>query len=127
MIGDIAINHNSVYNNRFTLHFNPNASYIQIVKSLIHELTHVKQVSKGELKPNSEWDGLVWKTDYELSVKEYNKLMKNPVKYAELPWEREAYDNMLDIKLRNKLFNSTYWLELRGKDPTLDYILDNIN
>jgi ethanolamine ammonia-lyase large subunit len=42
LIGDISLNHNSVKNNKFTLHFNPNQTYVGVIKSLIHELTHVK-------------------------------------------------------------------------------------
>lgn len=126
LIGDISLNNNSVVNNKFTLHFNPNQSYLEVIKSLIHELTHVKQVHKGELKPKSDWKSIIWKDNYELTVKEYNKKTKDFNEYKELPWEKEAYNNMLDTSLRNKLFQSDYWVNLKGKDPTLDYIIDNI-
>ena len=125
LIGDISLNHNSVVNNKFTLHFNPNQSYLEMIKSLIHELTHVKQVSKGELKPSLDWKSIIWNDDFEISVKEYNKI-KDFNKYRELPWEEEAYKNMLDTSLRNKFFQSKYWIDLKGKDTTLDYIIDNI-
>jgi hypothetical protein len=125
LIGDISLNHNSVINNKFTLHFNPNQSYLEMIKSLIHELTHVKQVSKSELKPSLDWKSIIWNNDFEISVKEYNKI-KDFNKYKELPWEEEAYKNMLDTSLRNKFFKSKYWIDLKGKDATLDYIIDNI-
>lgn len=125
-IGDISLNANSVSNNKFILHFNPNQSYLEVIKSLIHELTHVKQVSKGELKPASDWKSIIWNDDYEISVKDYKKVMKDFNKYKELPWESEAYKNMKDISLRNKLFQSEYWKKLKGKDDTLDFIIDNI-
>ena len=126
LIGDISLNTNSVSNNKFILHFNPNQSYLEVIKSLIHELTHVKQVSKGELKPASDWKSIIWNDDYEISVKDYKKIMKDVNKYKELPWESEAYKNMTDISLRNKLFQSEYWKKLKGKDDTLDFIIDNI-
>jgi len=126
LIGDISLNNNSVVHSKFTLHFNPNQSYLEVIKSLIHELTHIKQVYIGELKPKSDWKSIIWKDDYELTVREYNKKMKNFNEYKELPWEKEAYDNMFDTSLRNKLFQSDFWVKLKGKDPTLDYIIDNI-
>jgi hypothetical protein len=125
LIGDISLNHNSIVNNKFTLHFNPNQSYLEMIKTLIHELTHIKQVSKGELKPSSDWKTIIWNNDFEISVREYNKI-KDYNKYKELPWEQEAYKNMLDTSLRNKFFQSKYWIGLKGKDVTLDYIIDNI-
>ena len=126
LIGDISLNQNSVYNNKFTLHFNPNKTYLGIIKALIHELTHIRQVSKGELRPRSDWKGILWKDDYEISVLEYKKIMRDFNKYKELPWEQEAYGNMLDTSLIEKLFNSSYWKQLKGKDATLDFIVDNI-
>ena len=126
LIGDISLNANSVFNNKFTLHFNPNQSYLGVIKSLIHELTHVKQISKGELKPASDWKSIIWNNKYEISVKDYTKTMKDFNKYKELPWEQEAYKNMLDTSLHNKLFKSKYWTGLKGKDETLDYIINNI-
>lgn len=126
LIGDISLNNNSVNNNKFTVHFNPNQSYIEIIKSLIHELTHVMQVSKGHLKPSDNWKSIIWKGDYVLDVKDYKKMMRNFNEYKQLPWEKEAYDNMSDAKLRGRLFDSKYWNELRGKDDTLDYIINNI-
>lgn len=33
---------------------------------------------------------------------------------------------MNDITLRDNFLKSNYWLELSGKDATLDFIIDNI-
>lgn len=125
-IGDISLNKNSVFNNNFILHFNPNQGLFEVIRSLIHELTHVKQVSKGELKPASDWKSIIWKDDYEISVKDYKKIMKDVYKYRELPWEIEAYKNMADSSLHDKFFQSEYWKNLKGKDATLDFVIDNL-
>jgi len=124
--GDIALNYNSINNNKFTMHFNPNAGYKKIIKSLIHELTHIKQVSKKELRPAPDYKSILWKDEFSLPVRDYNKIIKNFENYAKLPWEAEAYKNMNDDSLLNEFFNSDYWKNLKGKDANLDFIIDNI-
>jgi hypothetical protein len=125
MIGDISLNSNSVDNNKFYLHFNPNQSYKRIIQSMIHELTHVKQVSKGELLPNKEYTSILWKGKEYITAKEYSKLMKSDISaYRNLPWEIEADTNM--TSLYSMFINSKHWKDLKGKDGTLDYIIDNI-
>lgn len=124
-IGDISLNADSINNNKFTLNYNPNQSYTMIISSLIHELTHIKQVNKGELKASKDWKKIIWKNNYELSVKDYKSVI-NYGKHKELPWENEAYKNQNDISLREKFFKSPYWLGLKGKDATLDFIIDNM-
>lgn len=126
LFGDVVLNTNSVVNNKFTLHFNPNQSYLEMIRSLIHELTHVKQISSGQLKPGANWKSLIWKNDYEISVSDYKKCMKDFNKYKKLPWEAEAYDNMANTTLRQKLFTSRHWTDLYGIDDTLDFIIDNL-
>ena len=125
LIGDISLTNASVNNNKFTVHYNPNQSYRGIIKSLIHELTHVKQVTKKELQPNKEWNAIVWKGKDFISVRDYNKLMKKGFsEYKKLPWEEEAYSNM--DKLYSVFTSSNYWTGLKGKDETLDYIIKNV-
>jgi hypothetical protein len=124
LLGDIQINDNSVNNNKFTLFFNSNQSYIQIIKSLIHELTHIKQVSKGELKPSGDYKFIIWKDNFTMNVKEYYKLGKDIEKYKNLPWESEAYSNMNIFY--DEYINSNLWKELKGIDNNLDFIIDNI-
>ena len=125
MIGDISLNSNSVDGNKFYLHFNPNQSYKGIIQAMIHELTHVKQVSKGELLPNKDYTAILWKGKEYITVKDYAKLMKtNHSEYNKLPWEVEAIANM--NSLYSQFIKSKYWLGLKGKDTTLDYIIDNI-
>jgi hypothetical protein len=59
LYGDVVLNDNSLNKNKFYLHFNPNQSYTLIIKSLLHELTHIKQISKGELKPTTDFKNLL--------------------------------------------------------------------
>jgi hypothetical protein len=125
MIGDISLNSNSVDGNKFYLHFNPNQSYKRIIQSMIHELTHVKQVSKNELLPNKDYTAILWKGKEYITAKEYGKLMKTNIQaYMKLPWEEEADKNM--NSLYSTFIGSKYWKDLKGKDETLDYIMDNI-
>jgi hypothetical protein len=124
-IGDISLSDNSVNNNKFYLNYNPNQSYTMILQSLIHELIHVKQVAKKELLPNKDYTAILWNGDEYIKVSEYNKLMKtNIAGYVKLPWEVEAITAMK--QLYPKFVSSKYWLGLKGKDATLDYIIDNI-
>ena len=124
LIGDVILNDNSLNKNKFTLHFTPNQSYKEIIKSLIHELIHTKQISKKELRPSDDYKSLIWKNDYTLSVKDYKKKAKNFSDYKTLPWEKEAYANM--DKLYAPFLKSKYWTELKGKNSNLDFIIDNI-
>jgi hypothetical protein len=125
MIGDISLNSNSVDGNKFYLHFNPNQSYKRIIQAMIHELTHVKQVSKRELLPNKDYTAILWKGKEYITAKEYGKLMKSDVaSYRKLPWEIEAEGNMNG--LYSSFIGSKYWKGLKGKDETMDFIIDNI-
>jgi hypothetical protein len=125
LIGDISLSDTSVKGGKFYLHYNPNQSHQRIIQSLIHELTHVKQVSKGELLPNNDYTSIFWKGKEYITAKDYNKLMKkNPTEYMKLPWEVEANNNMRG--LYTQFINSKWWKGLRGKDTTLDYIMDDI-
>lgn len=125
LIGDISLSDTSVNGNKFYLHFNPNQSYPFIIKALIHELIHVKQVSKNELLPNKDYTAILWKGDEYIKAKDYNKLMKsNVAEYNKLPWEVEANNAMKD--LYTPFINSKYWKELKGKDTNLDYIIDSM-
>jgi hypothetical protein len=92
---------------------------------MLHELTHVKQVVKNELLPNKDYTAILWKGKEYITAKEYGKLMKSDINsYMKLPWEIEADTNMKN--LYPTFINSKYWNGLKGKDATLDYIIDNI-
>lgn len=122
--GDIILSHNNVNNNKFTVHFNPNVGVDYMVSSLIHELTHVKQAAKGELKLSQDAKSLVWKDDMVLSGREYNKLMKDWDTYSALPWEAEAYGNQ--ETLLPEFFNSPEFTSLKdSKEPNISFIVKN--
>ena len=59
LIGDVVLNDNTLNKNKFYLHFNPRQSTELMIKALIHELTHVKQISRKELLPSSDYKELV--------------------------------------------------------------------
>ena len=125
MIGDISLSSTSVDGNKFYLHFNPSQSYKRIIQSMIHELTHVKQVVKKQLLPNKEYTSILWNGKEYITAKDYGKLMKSDIaSYMKLPWEMEADTNMKN--LYSTFINSKHWKGLKGKDTTLDYIIDNI-
>jgi hypothetical protein len=125
LFGDLILN-SSAMSGKITLHYNPNASYEMMLKSLIHELIHAKQVVKGELKPSDDWKELVWKGKSIISVKDYNKFQQKDInQYKNLPWEKEAYggmDKYYRMFLKSKEFNN-----LTDKDPNLDYIISNLS
>ena len=124
MFGDVSMSDASVNKNKFTIHYNPNQGITTRIQSLIHELTHVKQIAKKELQPGPDWKSIWWNGKEFVTVRGYKKKMKNASDYIKLPWEREAYGNMKP--LYNKFIKSDYWKSLKGQNKTLDYIMDNI-
>jgi hypothetical protein len=125
LFGDLSLS-DAAMRGKITLHYNPNSSYEIMLKSLIHELIHAKQVAKGELKPSSDYKSLVWKGNPFISVKDYNNFQRKDInQYKKLPWEKEAYAGM--DKYYRMFLNSKEFKELVGKDPNLDYILSNLN
>ena len=124
LLGDVVLNDNSLNKNKFTLHYNPNQSLAMQIQSLIHELTHVVQISKKHLKPSDDYKSILWKGKDVLKVSEYKNTMKNISEYMKLPWEAEAYSNMK--KYYKPFLKSKFWQDLKGKDETLDYMINNI-
>jgi hypothetical protein len=86
---------------------------------IAHEMTHVRQYIRGHLRVE---DGMfLWHGKPHTSVKDYAAIT-NYAKYAKLPWEAEA------IRIQKTL--PRQWLRssipsLKGKDRTLDYLIDN--
>jgi len=70
---------------------NENESKEDIIRSIFHELVHVRQTDDGDLSlDGNSWKGFLYKT----------KEME--VDYDHLPWEKEAFD--LEEKMWN-IFN----------------------
>jgi tRNA nucleotidyltransferase/poly(A) polymerase len=125
LFGDIVLNDNTLNKDKFYLHFNPNASYSFIIESIIHELIHVKQISKGELRPSSDYKELLWKGKPAISVSDYKKFQRKDYnEYKKLPWEAEAYSGMKP--LYREFLKSKQLQSLKGKDENLDYIISNL-
>lgn len=125
LTGDVVLNDNSLKKNKFTVHIGSNQSIRIMLKSLMHELIHVKQISKGELKPSRDYKDMIWKGKPFISVWEYANTFKwyGYEKYKQLPWEAEAYAS---DKLDDQFLKSKYWASLKGKDIVLDQIMDNL-
>lgn len=58
---------------------NPNKSLAEIARTTAHELVHVKQMAKGQLK--YEKKNYVW----------MGKKYPRTIKYLDMPWEQEAF------------------------------------
>ena len=69
-------------NNRsFEIEIQKGLSFDEIVKTLCHEMVHVKQYARNEMT-DSYWKGQMrWR----------NRFIKKNTSYSKLPWEREAY------------------------------------
>ena len=69
-------------NNRtFEIERQKGLSFDEIVKTVCHEMVHVKQYARNEMT-DSTWKGkLRWR----------NRFIKKNTSYSKLPWEREAY------------------------------------
>ena len=124
--GDIVLGENALKHHKFTLKFDNDAHYRMQIVALMHELVHVKQVVKKELGLSKDKKYRTWKGRKHTSVKDYNKMLrtKDFKSYKNLPWEKEAYGNQ--TKLMNSLLRSKHWKGMKGKDATLDFIIDNI-
>ena len=127
-IGDIRLNDTTVNKNKFIVFFDKEQGTRMAIKALFHELTHVKQVNKKELLPNDDYTAIDWNGKEFITVKDYNKVLKkaqhDPKEYNSLPWEKEAIDSSDD--LLNDFIGSPEWTAMKGKDKTLDAIIDNI-
>ena len=86
---------------------------------IAHEMTHVRQYLRGQLK--HEHGMIVWHGKPYMSAADYAAIT-NWSEYAKLPWEAEA------IQVQKTL--PRQWLHtalpsLKGQDRTLDYLIDN--
>ena len=56
-------------------------SFDEMVKTLCHEMVHVKQYARNEMTDNAIKGVYRWRNSY----------IKENTSYSKLPWEREAY------------------------------------
>ena len=115
--GAVRLSDASVNRNKFYLSVGENQSVEEIIENLIHELIHVKQISKDELDVTDDWTEIKWKGDVYISVKDYNTLLKKLGSgYRELPWELEAERNVK--RLYNKFMKSKEWKAISDQIET---------
>jgi len=74
-----------------TIELKKTDDYKEMVKTIIHEMVHVKQYARKELKQVTS-DFYIWK----------NELVKAEIGYENYPWEHEAY------KLEELIYNEMY-------------------
>jgi len=119
------VNFANVLNGKNLIIINKNASHPFLLKYISHELTHVKQIAKKELDIKNGF--FVWKNEQNISIKEYNDIIKRYdfETYKNLEWEKEAYANQNNIL--NSYLNSDSFKNLNDQntDPTLKFILQN--
>ena len=77
---------------KFIIEVNKGMGIAMIVRTVLHEMVHVKQFARGEL--DSKYKGMRWKTAH----------VTDDVDYMDLPWEKEAY------KMEEKLA-AKFWRE----------------
>ena len=69
-------------NNRsFEIEIQKGLSFDEIVKTLCHEMVHVKQYARNEMTDSYLKRQMRWR----------NRFIKKNTSYSKLPWEREAY------------------------------------
>lgn len=77
---------------RFIIYINPFLPYHIYMTILAHEMVHVKQFAKGELKDSIRWPELTkWKNEY---------IEESSHHYYEYPWEIEAYGRSVGLYRR---------------------------
>lgn len=67
-------------NRKFHLELRKNMSLYDLISTVCHEMVHVKQYCRGELKDDM-WGYQQWKS----------KKFKEDLEYMDQPWEKEAF------------------------------------
>lgn len=91
-----------------------------VLKSIIHELTHIKQVQYGQLA--TDGISILWEGVPVISVNQYNSLKRSDwAVYSELPFEKEAFAN--SEELFNLYVSSPYFKDLaNSEDTSVSYV-----
>lgn len=91
-VGQVRLNENS--NKVASIEISKQAKGSVIKDFIAHELTHIKQINKGELQFKN--GGVIWKGKEVMTKKEFEKHSKVKTiddfnRYKSVPWEKEAY------------------------------------
>ena len=68
-------------NKTFELEINKGMSLFDLISTICHEMVHVKQYYRREMRVVGNNELIMWKT----------KAIKDGVDYMDLPWEKEAF------------------------------------
>lgn len=93
-----------------------------VLGRIAHEFTHIYQYLNNSLSFSSDEKYLMWNGKDFMSIKEYNSIT-NFQEYKKIPWEAESYK--MQNKLPNLFKKSKYYKDLKGKDISLDFLMDN--
>jgi len=93
----------------FTITIDPYLNIGPFIECLTHEMVHVKQYAKGELKQNMRQGVMVWKRVHKYDVSVMDNMDGN---YHELPWEIEAHGRERGLYIK--------YLYETGKQPYTD-------
>lgn len=85
-----------------------------------HEFTHLQQYITHKL--GADGDMITWNGEPYTSASEYKRMEYK--QHSKLPWEVEAIKNSKDKSFDKEFEKSDYYINMRGKDPTLDYLMD---
>jgi len=95
----------------FEININPKLSRKSYLQTLAHEMTHVKQYAKGELKTLFNKREMRWKGHY---------IGENDMHYFDQPWEVEAFGRELGLYLRYQKMVKTAKIDFE-KPVTFDH------
>jgi hypothetical protein len=87
-----------------------------------HEFTHIHQFLRGDLGYSKDEKYILWNKKEFITVKEYSKI-NDFATYKKIPWEAEAYK--MQDKLPGLFLKSKQFKNLKGKNETLDFLIDN--
>ena len=87
------LNNGSAAQKVFNINIDRNATLVDQLQILAHEMIHVEQIARGRYQLRK------WKSDGIYHARWEGKDLGNwhDIPYREQPWEIEAYDNQLDL------------------------------
>jgi len=126
--GNIEINDTlrNLRDKKFKIFLNNTSGMVYQFGMLAHEMTHTKQILRGELSVSEDNKYIVWKGEAYITVIELLKIVDDYdfETYKNLPWEKEDYRNQKIYP--KKIMDSDTLTKLKGESEQMDYIIDFI-
>ena len=110
----------NTYPREFSIELRFEQSYTEMILTVCHEMVHVRQMARGELKDvsmsrDSKYSHQTWK----------GKKMRRNIAYAKQPWETEAYK--LQETLAEMFIEETNFIYTKSMQRRDKYIGNNDN